>query len=459
MLHNLQPSLIYKFLHRHDFFVYFSSLHRRSFLIIMTETEEEPPQRLSIQARIAALKLEQVGKNPSPKQGPPIPLKPSTNTISAAVLPTIGSGIGNEPTGDALFPLPRRREKPPPPLLPPRRPSEVSKRTSQESISSVVSSVSALSSGTHQTTNPRPSIDSGRVRAPAYDSNTLPPLPPSRRGQEKETDAQGNGTRPLHRLGSSKSTTNANAREIPAPRSVKLPALPQRPNDLVSPALPIRPGSSTNPALPARPSIPTIPLRQQSNEPPLPMRRLPPITTPDINARAPSLPQRHGAQNKDLSVPPPIPSNTRPNLSKLLGTKPNATTPNPSQTFASAITSGSNGATSSDGCLLCRDFTGPDNHAAKFPRQDVPYMSWLAEKLTAPFPSHTDKARAIFAWLHYNIDYDVVAFFNNNVQPSTPAGTIDSGKAVCEGYAGLFAALATTAGMEAIVVGGHGKGK
>ena len=33
-----------------------------------------------------------------------------------------------------------------------------------------------------------------------------------------------------------------------------------------------------------------------------------------------------------------------------------------------------------------------------------------------------------------------------------------SGLAVCEGYAGLFTAIATIAGLESVVIGGHGKG-
>lgn len=85
-------------------------------------------------------------------------------------------------------------------------------------------------------------------------------------------------------------------------------------------------------------------------------------------------------------------------------------------------------------------------------------MAWLATQLTAPFPSPTDKARAIFTWLHHNVDYDCHSFFSGNISPSTPERTISTGLAVCEGYAGLFAALALKAGLEAVVVGGMGKG-
>ena len=52
----------------------------------------------------------------------------------------------------------------------------------------------------------------------------------------------------------------------------------------------------------------------------------------------------------------------------------------------------------------------------------------------------------------------MVSFFNDAVKPSTPANTLSTGLAVCEGYAGLFTALASKAGLESVVVGGHGKG-
>lgn len=85
-------------------------------------------------------------------------------------------------------------------------------------------------------------------------------------------------------------------------------------------------------------------------------------------------------------------------------------------------------------------------------------MAWLANELTSPFPSLTDKARAIFTWLHHNIIYDTYSYFNNCVKPSTPAQTLATGLAVCEGYAGLFTCLATHAGLESIKISGHGKG-
>lgn len=64
----------------------------------------------------------------------------------------------------------------------------------------------------------------------------------------------------------------------------------------------------------------------------------------------------------------------------------------------------------------------------------------------------------LFTWLHFNVDYDVHSFFSGTVTGSTPERTITTGLAVCEGYAGLFTALALKSGLESVVVSGHGKG-
>ena len=152
----------------------------------------------------------------------------------------------------------------------------------------------------------------------------------------------------------------------------------------------------------------------------------------------------------DGTSPPPIPLASKPNR-----TAPQIQTPavgrNDGPTFSNPPKAS---------CSICRDFSGPDHHAARFPRQSVPSgdLGWLANQLTAPFLSHTDKARAIFTWLHHNVSYDTASFFGNCVKPSTPQSTLLSGLAVCEGYAGLFATLAIKAGLEAYVVAGASKG-
>lgn len=109
-------------------------------------------------------------------------------------------------------------------------------------------------------------------------------------------------------------------------------------------------------------------------------------------------------------------------------------------------------------CLYCRDFSAVDQHASRFPRAQVTSLDRLSKDLTLPFHTLTDKARAIFVWLHHNISYDTESFFSKNLKASTPSSTFSSGLAVCEGYAGLFVDLASRCGIEAKTVSGFGKG-
>ncbi|KAL2052106.1 hypothetical protein ABVK25_007548 [Lepraria finkii] len=437
-------------------------------------------QAQSVQARIAALNLSHVGRAPVTADGNP-PEKPPTyqrsQSTSVAVVQPLGNnriasiGIGNEPNGprrDGVLPPPtnivrtgqvvaqptkpavappprlpsRKKQSQPSPALPPRRPPEqLSRKASNESVSSTISnisSISALSNGTAKThTSRTPSIDiNNRVKAPVFDPATLPPLPPKRTKDDTEKryqDVEKSKAFPGHKdaerarlpLKATKSTPHVATVEVAPPPT--MPALPpRRPARQASVEAPRKHLAEQPPPMPARPAL-SFGMNKAEDH----------ATTNGVNGRVPSpSPHRNGA-------PPPIPLASRPDISRLHVTKPKP------QPHAPA---------SASSCLHCRDFSAVDAHAAKFPRQNVPSLDWLATQLTAPFPSLTDQARAIFTWLHYNVAYDVVNFFAGNVQPSTPASTLASGLAVCEGYAGLFTALATKAGLESVVIGGHGKG-
>lgn len=129
-----------------------------------------------------------------------------------------------------------------------------------------------------------------------------------------------------------------------------------------------------------------------------------------VTVEPPPVPSSRPILRPDAAAaPPPVPMSSRPNLDAIMASKPKA------------------GAVSQ--CLICRDFTGPDSHAARFPRQQLPSsdVGYLADQLCAPFSSATDKARAIFTWLHHNVDYDTHSFFAGNIKASTPEGTITSG--------------------------------
>lgn len=421
------------------------------------------PQRTSIQARIAALNLSEVGRAPDtsgshralsiPGVEQPAPLPPNRPTNdhrrNTATVPSHTNGYtarGNEPigqesnhilpppniqrTGQSTVPKPK-----PPPCLPVRRPSaqaspalssrtpseQMNRRGSAGSVSSVtsgVSSVSTLSTGTASTSTSRvPSIDGGKVRAPVYDSITLPPPFPKRPEQNRD------GARiPLK-------TTKSSPTVVP-------PDIASRSPPSTPPRLPPRKVQAANVREPSQ-----KPVSQVATKSALSFGLNRGTADPQLPNQGPK-----DAINVDSSIgpdeaPPPVPLASRPNLSQLQASKPQYSPLQPTT-----------------GCLKCRDFSGPDKHAALFPRQSVPSLDWLASQLTTPFPSHTDKARTIFTWLHHNVAYDVVSFFNNAVKPSTPSSTLSTGLAVCEGYAGLFAALAVKAGLESIVITGHGMG-
>ncbi|KAI9683896.1 MAG: hypothetical protein M1829_004231 [Trizodia sp. TS-e1964] len=427
--------------------------------------EERQPS--SISARIAALKVNEVGRSVS---GPPatreakqyhgyarhspgsrmeaVELPPPSYAESTSQ-PGASRRAGGAPSPTppsitytkAARPQPPRPAIPPrlparrtdselPPRLPPRRPSSQSlgKRISTESLSSTVSVISAGTSFSSASSSAATENPQYRVLAPSYDPSTLPPLPP-------------------------KALNDKAPKRIPPRPS---PVVARAASRASSPAIIHRaqqPATATNGVPRALP--PPLPSRRTESD--IQVRKLPAVMPPPMPKRsalsyglnkstelAPPIPARPITPQPNIStssIPPAIPFASRPRASTSL---------KPVQNISAA----------SGSCLVCRNFSGPDDHAARFPRTSIPSTSidWIAAQLTSPFPSLTDKARAIFTWLHHNISYDTAAFFENNVKASTPASTISSGLAVCEGYAGLFAALALKAGLDAVVVSGHGKG-
>ncbi|KAL8969642.1 MAG: hypothetical protein Q9197_004227 [Variospora fuerteventurae] len=423
----------------------------------------ESPQPQSIQARIAALNLGQVGKAPitaTPIQDESVQRPSPAPRSQTANLPAtlsnghyIGNGIGNEPTGEkhnGVLPPPTitrtGEKKPPPPALPPRKhstqPSPAlpprratetpQRRGSNASISSTISTMSAVSIGTNGTVRTSasrtPSMDAGRKLAPVFDQNALPPLPPKRTPGQVEKRYH-DIERSRMGLKPTKSTPNVTTVEVASP-----PSLPSRP--------------------PQRTPQPPTPKESTAAARKLPPENPPPMPARSALAYGMNKPQEPEPANgvdevtpnpeRANGAPPPIPVSSKPDLASILATKPKPppSTQPPSQ----------------PACLTCRDFSAPDNHAAKFPKETVPSIDWLATQLVAPFTSPTDQARAIFTWLHHNVAYDIVAFCNKTVQRSTPANTLATGLAVCESYAALFTAIASKAGLESLVISGHGKG-
>ncbi len=375
-----------------------------------------------------------IGNLPNGTKIPQIPPPPTVHNVTERSKPTPP-------------PLPKRQPSQPCPALPPRRPTDQSsRRDSLESASSVISSVSATPTELSRTKSRDSS--SGRIKAPAWGDVELPPLPtkqvalPQRKYSAEKPKYHNRA--PSGPLNLSPDRERSTKEELEAARPSLPPRLPARRQTDHSADLSLQSDLHRN--LPPTPSAAALDKIKRSA-----------LLFGTKKTEPQPLPAGHPATN-DLhydTVPivnsaPAIPIASRLDISAIQGTRPRPV----------STTNGIHSTASSDAttCMVCRDFSAPDHHATLFPRQTVNSLQTLAQQLTSPFPFPTDKARTIFTWLHHNIHYDTKSFFAGNVQASTPNSTLQSGLAVCEGYASLFTTLATHAGLESVIISGHGKG-
>ncbi|KAI2606695.1 hypothetical protein GGR54DRAFT_620374 [Hypoxylon sp. NC1633] len=421
----------------------------------------EEPKFNTLADRIAALNRQKNFTAPPPGKRPPPPPPPvgavkSTSQVATSNTAPQTPNLPARPQKQKPPSLPQRtntsgsvvqgppslpeRTAPPPrlpdrknssqhsPALPARRPSAQPLHSRRGSNSSEVSHISTLSNLSLNPVSSRTSATSTetqptrRVLAPTLDQAKLPPLPPSR----KEREAQ-----------AAKEAAEREATEIikaPLVSTRSAPAVPQiasRPG--LPPRLPSRPGNS--------------PANSQIDESPsVPPRRLPPppsaFVRPNSTFESSRKPSAPGSRLRD-DVPPPVPLTSRPTFSQI---------------DAVSVRASTNKAAT---CLICRDFSAPDNVAAQYPNHSLPRhdpVGYLASVLCGPFPSATDKARAIFTWCHHNIAYNVEEFFGKCIKGRNVDETIFLGKAVCQGYAEVYQAIAQRAGLQCVLVGGHGKG-
>ena len=294
--------------------------------------------------------------------------------------------------------------RPAPPPVPPKRvpPPLPARKTSRSSLASCYSSSSGSDRGSITSVG---SNYSGRSLPPVYTGKESLPVPFAEKSK---------------------------AHDMPEKSP---PSLPTR--SKTAPVLPPR-----GPPLPSRTN--TSPAQNQEQPQPIP-RRLPPppsISVPPLPSRS-KLPVGSHTEPVISRSPPPVPRSTRPppvplSTRQALSSRLSPTMP----------------------CLVCYDFSGPDKHASlpQFERIRVESLQQLAVGLTTPFSDTLDRARVIFTWLHHNVSYDVYGFLHGKIASQDPEGVLQSGTAVCAGYAALFNKLATYAGLESKVVSGHGKG-
>lgn len=447
----------------------------------------EDPQPLTLRERIQALNTAHIGRTPGDpprpsSRPPPIPAKRPVvlkqHTINYPLEKVHGSITDSRPGNLPAAPPPARKQPPP---LPSRNSSLEEQR--RGSVASTNSSGTSDTISTKASTTRTKSTESvNRVKAPAWGECQLPALPPRNPippPAPRTSDEQPRQCRYSNRVASGTAAITPETSTHVKPTSPPRPSLPPRRSTSKHDAERREPSiDAPVRKMPPMPSIESMEkakraafgynTRKEVNhqesvavmEPvrlpikqaiPPPVRQYPVPLQSRENVSIP--PWEHSLNHQPYREPspPPIPVSSRPDLSAIQATKPKSAAASPT------LTNG-HSPPASNICLVCRDFSGPDHQATLFPRSRVSSLQSLALQLTSPFSSPTDKARAIFTWLHHNIAYDVISFFNHNVRGSTPQSTLQSGLAVCEGYAALFTNLATYAGLESVVISGHGKG-
>ncbi|KAI1814330.1 hypothetical protein GGS20DRAFT_549010 [Poronia punctata] len=369
-----------------------------------------PPNKAAVSVSVETLNDHVPEQSPNlparpQKRAPPPPLPQRTKSQP------VESVIDSPPALPGRPPLPQRNttsQQVATPTLPSRRPTQqLARRGSNSSEISQISHISTISnlSLSRTSTTSVDSVAARRVLAPAFDKAKLPLLPPSRRDQEAQA-----------------------AREAAEQEAVDRPSLPPR--------LPSRPG----PKSPNSSQFDEAPKTGPRRLPPPASSFVRPKTALEGSTKPPPLPTTN---RPSRGSPPPVPLSSRPTLDQI-----------------GAVTARA-AATNAASCLMCRDFAGPDSVAARYPSHSLPRddpVGYLANVLCAPFPSATDKARAIFTWCHHNIAYDAEGFFGKCIQRRGVNETIFHGKAVCQGYAEVYEAIAQRAGLDCFLVGGHGKG-
>lgn len=110
--------------------------------------------------------------------------------------------------------------------------------------------------------------------------------------------------------------------------------------------------------------------------------------------------------------------------------------------------------------LHTRDYGRIDRHAMRATRAAERSLDALAAYLSSAAADDAERARAIFRWIAHRIDYDAETFFSGRFRnlTSDPEAVLLRRRAVCDGYAELFVALARRSGLEAVKISGHAKG-
>ena len=103
------------------------------------------------------------------------------------------------------------------------------------------------------------------------------------------------------------------------------------------------------------------------------------------------------------------------------------------------------------------NFAKVDSFAISIGKADGLTIPQLAHALTDPFTEPTLKTRAIYTWMAYHIAYDCPAYHTATKRKADPKDVFRMRKAVCEGYANLFAELCEQAKLMCLTIDGFAR--
>ena len=104
-----------------------------------------------------------------------------------------------------------------------------------------------------------------------------------------------------------------------------------------------------------------------------------------------------------------------------------------------------------------RDFKALDEYIKKLGTLDSMNMGTISNLLTKNYEDKTDKARAIFDWIAYNISYDYKTARSGGTEKNSSTEVLLFRKATGAGYANLFQDMCSSTGIRCLTVNGFVK--
>jgi transglutaminase/protease-like cytokinesis protein 3 len=116
-----------------------------------------------------------------------------------------------------------------------------------------------------------------------------------------------------------------------------------------------------------------------------------------------------------------------------------------------------------NGNLLAQEssaqFKQVDEYVKSLGSLDTLNMGTISYIVTKKFPGAKDKARAIFDWIAYNIDFDCKAARSSGNEITGSENILKTRKAVASGYAALFQDMCSVVKIRCLTVDGYAKNK